>query len=181
MPPFRTNSILIEPDPLLRKKAGDIAVSEITKSTIQHLIKKMAGILMGAENGVGLAAPQIGVSKRIFIVLKPSYITEEKSNKENNKEKIDPIEKITVYINPVIINHSRKNMLIQEGCLSVPNMFGNTKRFEQVTLKAFNEKGKKFQRGASGILSQIIQHEIDHLNGVLFLDIATNLKKYEKT
>ncbi len=70
--------------------------------------------------------------------------------------------------------------MLTEGCLSVTKIYGTIKRFEKVKVEAYDEKGKKFTRGASGLFSQVIQHETDHLNGFLFIDKATNLQKYEK-
>lgn len=180
--------ILIEPAPILRKKAEEVRTEDIQKEAMQTLIKKMAEILFATDNGVGLAAPQIGISKRLFIALKKEVIQKKEEERKENTYgtqiqqslKENTIDDILVFINPVIINHAKKRITMDEGCLSVPNMYGHTKRYEKVTVQAYDEKGKKFQRGTTGILAQIVQHEIDHLNGVLFIDHATNLLEIKK-
>ena len=84
-----------------------------------------------------------------------------------------------VFINPKVTKISKKKQTVKEGCLSVTGVFGVMTRAEKVTVEACNEKGEKFTRGASGLLAQIFQHEMDHLNGVLFTDTATDLEKLE--
>ena len=140
----------------------------------------MVALLGESENGVGLAAPQIGASKAVFIVLK-SIIDPQKSagQKEGETKKL-ALNDILIFINPAIIKQSRKKESMHEGCLSVPGIFGNIRRSRQVTLKALDESGKEIIRGAGGLLAQVFQHECDHLNGKLFIDNATDLRKIEK-
>ena len=96
------------------------------------------------------------------------------------EKKLSPAEfGFDVFINPKITKISKKKQAVKEGCLSVIGVFGAMQRAEKVTVEAYNEKGEKFSRGASGLLAQIIQHEMDHLNGILFIDTATNLEKIE--
>jgi len=144
---------------VLRKKAKEVAVLKIKSKEIQDLIKEMIEILKGEEIGVGLAAPQIGVDKRIFILKDP---------KKKN---------YSVFINPKILKLSREGRLTPEGCLSVRDYWGKVKRADKVLAEARDETGKKFEKNFSGLAAQIIQHEVDHLNGVLFVDKAKELEK----
>ena len=142
----------------------------------------MTVTLSKAQDGVALAAPQIGVPLRIFIVYK-IYTDQKTMQKMAEKEKkagkkLSPAEfGFDVFINPKILKISKKKQTVKEGCLSIIGVFGAMQRAEKVTIEAYNEKGEKFSRGTSGLLAQIFQHEMDHLNGILFIDTATNLEK----
>jgi len=165
-------------DKVLRETAKEISLAEIKSAKIRNILKKMTDALSVAKDGVALAAPQIGIPLRIFIVLKE--YTENKTAqelKEIKEKKVKP--EIVVFINPKITKISKKKQTVREGCLSVVGMFGSITRAEKVTVEAYNEKGEKFSRGASGLLAQIFQHEMDHLNGILFTDTAVNLEKIE--
>ena len=131
----------------------------------------MTEILSKAKDGVALAAPQIGVSLRIFI------IREDILTKKAIKDKMNVDFKPVVFINPKITRMSKKKKIVSEGCLSVNGIYGTIKRAEKLTVEALDEKGEKFTRGVSGFMAQIIQHEIDHLNGILFIDKANRLDK----
>ena len=165
-------------DKVLRETAKEISLAEIKSAKIKKILAQMTKALSVAKDGVALAAPQIGIPLRIFIILKE--YTENKTAqelKEIQEKKVRP--EIVVFINPKITKISKKKQTVREGCLSVVGMFGAITRAEKVTAEAYNEKGEKFSRGASGLLAQIFQHEMDHLNGVLFTDTATNLEKLE--
>lgn len=168
-------------DKVLRETAKEIALAEIKTPKIKGILKKMTIVLSSAKDGVALAAPQIGLPLQVFIVLKE--YTENKTAKELKEiqEKKDEKTKteIVTFINPKITKISKKKQTVKEGCLSVTGVFGIIARAEKVTVEAHNEKGERFTRGASGLLAQIFQHEMDHLNGVLFTDTATNLEKIE--
>ena len=168
-------------DKVLRETAKEIALTEIKTPKIKEILKKMTAALSKAQDGVALAAPQIGLPLRIFIVLKE--YTENKTAKELKEiqEKKDEKTKteIVTFINPKITKISKKKQTVKEGCLSVTGVFGIIARAEKVTVEAYNEKGEKFTRGASGLLAQIFQHEMDHLNGILFTDTAHDLEKIE--
>lgn len=123
----------------------------------------MHDTLATQNDGVALAAPQINEPWRIFVVSEKVF---------NNKS-----DKNLVYINPSIINHSKKKDWVEEGCLSVRWLYGQVKRFSHATVQAYNENGELFERGSGGLLAQIFQHEIDHLNGVLFTDKAVNVEE----
>ena len=169
-------------DKVLRETAKEISLAEIKSAKIKKILAQMTKALSVAKDGVALAAPQIGIPLRIFIVLKEytenktaqelKEIQEKKTPKQNKPE-------IVVFINPKITKISKKKQAVKEGCLSVTGIFGTVSRAEKVTMEANDEKGEKFSRGASGLLAQIFQHEMDHLNGILFTDTATNLEKLE--
>ena len=171
-------------DKVLRETAKEISLADIKSAKIKKILAKMTDTLTVAKDGVALAAPQIGIPLRIFIVLKEyteNKTTEELKEIQGKKDKAPEQNKseIVVFINPKITKISKKKQTVREGCLSVTGIFGAIARAEKVTVETYNEKGEKFSRGASGLLAQIFQHEMDHLNGVLFTDTATNLEKIE--
>lgn len=136
-------------DELLRKKSR--VVNEIDKRTAT-LISDMLDT-MYASDGVGLAAPQVGVLKRIAVV--------------------DIGEGYYVLINPEI-SKSEGEYIDEEGCLSIPGEFGEIKRAKKITVKAIDETGNKIELKAEDLLARVIQHEIDHLDGILFVDKIIN-------
>ena len=139
---------------------------DVIDGEIKQLIKDM-GETMFHDAGVGLAAPQIGINKRVLVydshALDPEY-------EEEHKE-------ITALINPEIIATYGSFISEDEGCLSVVEYRANVKRYERVTVKALNIDGKQLEFDADGILSVIMQHEIDHLDGILFIDRISSLKR----
>ncbi|MBI3459041.1 peptide deformylase [Candidatus Azambacteria bacterium] len=148
---------------VLRVKAEKI--SEPTSLSIKAIIKNMRDTLKKTPNGVGLAAPQIGISQKIFII-------DQKLAKQ--------LQISDVFINPEITRRSFRKEKLEEGCLSVPGIYGFIKRHKIVEAKALNEFGQEFTIKTSGLLAQIIQHEVDHLGGILFIDKATGIFKVEK-
>lgn len=163
--------------PILRKAAKEVALTDVQKPKIGKIIKRMSSALEKCEDGVALAAPQIGESVRVFVVSPKVFLLQEKGVPEKTIKKEGGN---LIYINPVIIKKSVKKTALDEGCLSVKGVFGKIKRHEKVTITAYDELGRKFTRGASGLLAEIFQHEVDHLNGILFIDSATDLVKVEK-
>jgi len=146
--------ILTNPHPLLRQRAKIVA--DPLDAKIQTLIPQMVE-LMKKNDGAGLAAPQVGQSVRLIVI----------GLKDND----------LVLINPKI---SRKSFLKEwgeEGCLSVPHTFGEVKRCKKITVKYLDERGRQKKLIGQGLLARVIQHEVDHLNGILFIDKAKNLKK----
>jgi peptide deformylase len=160
-------------EPVLREIAKEVELDKISSSKIQKILADMKTALAEQEDGVAIAAPQIGVPLRIFVVSKRADIIMKGIEKITQEE----MEKLpdSVYINPEIIKISRQKMVMDEGCLSVRYLYGQVKRAEKATITAYDENGKKFTRGGSGLLAQIYQHEIDHLNGVLFIDKASDV------
>ena len=151
--------ILLVPNPLLRQKSEKL--KRVTKEDIQ-LSKRMIKIMKKAP-GVGLAANQIGVLKQIVVV--------------NIQDKEKAIEKTYALFNPVIKNYSKKKVIIEEGCLSLPQLFADIERPESVILCYTNEKNKIVEEKKDGQEARIIQHEIDHLSGKLFVDYLSSLKR----
>jgi len=150
----------------LRAIANDVKKSEFGTKELKSLVENMEMLLAKEEDGVALAAPQIAVSKRIFVISPKAY-------EEDAKWK--PL----VFINPTIKKVSRKVQEMQEGCLSVRWIYGTTERHISATIEAYDVMGNKFTFGASGLIAHIFQHETDHLDGVLFIDHGYNLEEYK--
>ncbi|WP_337098761.1 peptide deformylase [Paenibacillus sp. YIM B09110] len=144
--------IVKDPDPVLREEA-----KEVTKfnPNLKKLLKDMAETMYDAE-GVGLAAPQIGISKRVIVV----DIGDETG--------------LIEMVNPVIVEQEGEQ-LGPEGCLSIPNLNGEVMRADRIVVKGQNADGEHFTIEASGYLSRAFQHEVDHLNGILFTDLAESI------
>ncbi|MCR4263846.1 MAG: peptide deformylase [Candidatus Roizmanbacteria bacterium] len=154
-------NIVYTPNPVLLAKAKPVGK---ISAEIVSLIDKMEMVLRYSDIGVGLAAPQVGKSLRIFLV---SPHLPDKEHKEG--------EKITVFINPQILSKSlvkrartKKDKRKLEGCLSIPDVWGPVARSSRISLKYLDEKGNPHQEEFRGFLATIIQHEMDHLNGILF-------------
>jgi peptide deformylase len=156
---------------VLRKRALEVPLSDIQTPKIQKIIATMIEALYQEEDGVAIAAPQIGASVRIFIVagkvLSPHY-------PDLEPDEIAPPDLIC--INPEIIKLSKTKKKMPEGCLSVRWLYGNVSRSTKAMIEAYDNQGRKFSRGGSGLLAQIFQHETDHLDGVLFIDTAEDIE-----
>ena len=150
--------IVIEPDPILRKK------SEILEKVDDELRKLLDDMLetMYSAPGIGLAAVQIGILKRLIVI-----------DISKEKDKKNPL----FLINPEIILKSESTSIYEEGCLSLPGHFAEIERPAECHIKYIDYEGKKREIKANGLLSTCIQHEVDHLNGVLFIDYLSKLKK----
>ena len=160
--------IIQKEDPLLRETAKEIDPKEITSPRVVKILQEMKIALLSQEDGVAIAAPQIGYSYRIFIIATqflPKKRSPELVPEKKKKEHF-------VFINPVITKLSRDKRDMEEGCLSVRYLYGKVLRSQKATIVAYDENGNKFTQGASGLLAQIFQHEVDHLNGILFIDTA---------
>ena len=149
-------TIIKHPDPVLRRKAK--RVSHVDES-LNRLIDDMIDTMYQAS-GAGLAAPQVGVSLKIAVIGIPE-------------------EEIVVLINPEVVKKSGERLVI-EGCLSIPGYRGEIKRAEKVTVKALDRNGKAFRIKADDLLAEVLEHEIDHLNGVLYIDLLESPDKLEK-
>ncbi len=148
--------IVKNPNPILRKKSSKILSDKIFEDEFKQLCEDMS-LTMQEKDGVGLAAPQIGKNIRLIVI--------------NSKD--GPI----TIINPKIVKKSFSKEYGEEGCLSVPNVFGKVKRYKKITCSYLNLKNDKKKIKASGLLSRVIQHEIDHLDGILFIDKAIDMKE----
>lgn len=172
--------ILQQKEKVLRQVSSEVSISSIKAKKIQSILKEMSASLKSQSDGVAIAAPQIGYPLRIFVVsgkiFSKNFAKNEKEkslNEENTKEDVKDL----VFINPKISKLSREKDWLPEGCLSVRWLYGKTHRSLKATITAYDEGGKKFTRGASGLLAQIFQHETDHLDGILFIDHAKDIKE----
>lgn len=150
------------PDLMLRKKAHEVRDFGFD---FQTLVDDMVDT-MREEDGVGLAAPQVNQSLRVIVVEYPVDDSKEDSKK-----------KLYIMINPEIVKRSEETELGIEGCLSVPDIVGEVERNLQVEVRGLNRFGKKSKVRMKGWIARVFQHEIDHLNGILFVDRATKLYK----
>ncbi len=151
-------AIIKNPNPILRQTAQVVSKEELSKNNFQKTLAEMITTML-EKDGVGLAAPQVGISKRIVVV--------------NTKE--GPL----VLINPEILKFGWKKETEEEGCLSVTDTWGKVSRSYRIKVKALSHEGQEINFSAVGLFARIIQHEMDHLNGVLFIDKAKNIY-YEK-
>ena len=160
--PMKLNLLTI-PDARLRREAKNISIEELRTPSVQKLIDDMAETML-ASDGIGLASTQIDVLWRIFVITLEDGVM--------------------AFVNPKIIKKSLQKKVDEEGCLSVPDIWGTVKRPYSVALEALDRYGEPVRLEASGLLARVIQHEYDHLDGILFIDKvkkitrgADNLKK----
>ncbi len=157
---------------VLRKICHAVPVEEINSPELHKILKEMKEALDSQDDGVAIAAPQIGYAKRIFVVSKRvENIVKGPKKDPEGKEDVET-EKDIVFINPVLKKVSKEKKTVEEGCLSVRYLYGKVSRSSKATVEAYDEHGKKFTRGGTGLLAQIFQHEMDHLDGILFIDKA---------
>ncbi|MEX0913025.1 MAG: peptide deformylase [Candidatus Paceibacterota bacterium] len=163
--------LVAENHPALHAIAEEVTPEELADGTLAKIVKKMHSALRSYNAdgyiGVAIAAPQVGISKRVFLV------------EDQSKDRDDALPTL-VAINPRIMKFSKKKLLSGEGCLSVPDRYGIVSRHARVTIEALDENGEPFSRGAGGLLSQIFQHECDHLDGILFVDRADKVWQKEE-
>lgn len=148
--------IRVAPDPVLRQKSKRVRVID---GSVQRLIGNMLETMHSAS-GVGLAAPQVGIPWRVVVIGMPA------------QEDI-------VLINPEIVRRTGER-LVDEGCLSVPGYIGQIKRAELVRVKGRDQNGREIRIKANGLLAEVLEHEIDHLNGVLYIDHLESMDKLRK-
>lgn len=160
---------------VLRETAKLVPKEFFGSTELTRIINDMTEALDQEPEGVALAAPQIDVPYRLFIVRKDRTLPPPAQVPEGTPLPPPPPAEVVVFINPEIVKTSRRRTRADEGCLSVRGVYGTTKRHERVTICAQHPDGKSFQRGGGGIMAQIFEHEIDHLNGILFTDHAEHL------
>jgi peptide deformylase len=151
-----------ENNPVLHSVAEEITAEEFADGTVKKIISDLRKAIKTYEvdgfTAVAIAAPQIGVGKRVFMI----------EDQSKDKDRLPTV----IAINPRFLKISKKTHLVGEGCLSIPDRYGLVRRATNVTLEAQDENGVTFTRGAGGLLAQIMQHEYDHLDGILFIDRA---------
>ena len=150
--------IVIEPDPILRKESKPV---EKVDDELRRLLDDMLETMYAAP-GIGLAAVQVGILKRLIVI-----------DISKDKDKKEPL----FLINPKIISKSKQTSTYEEGCLSLPGHFAEIERPAECEINFIDYNGKKKEIKADGLLSTCIQHEVDHLDGVLFIDYLSKLKK----
>jgi peptide deformylase len=155
---IETLPILIAPDPMLKARARAVTADDMPR--VNELLPRMFATMYGAP-GIGLAAPQVGVGLRLTIV---DLMPDDRSN---------PI----TLINPEVVARSEKLATREEGCLSLPGQYADVTRPAWVTVRYTDSNGAKRQIEAEGLLAACVQHEIDHLDGVLFIDHLSALKR----
>jgi peptide deformylase len=170
--------ILQRDAPVLREIAKEVPLDKIGTPAIRKVLAEMKEALASQDDGVALAAPQIGYPMRIFVVSgKIDDLSDDSAPDPDTAEENAPSHgPDLVFINPVIKKTSKQKKLVEEGCLSVRYLYGKVNRYVKATIEAYDENGKKFERGAKGLLAQIFQHETDHLNGILFIDKARDVE-----
>lgn len=146
--------ILTDPDPILRRQSAPVDKERLKYGSFQSLVSDMAETML-AKDGIGLAAPQAGHNLRLIVV--------------NTKDGVMPM------INPIITRKSLSKEWDEEGCLSVPNIFGDVKRSKKIRVKFVMADGSPKHIEAEGLFARVIQHEIDHLDGILFIDKAKKI------
>lgn len=161
--------ILTDPNPKLREKSELVAeIDVITKQQIDDLL-----LLLRSLPGYGIAAPQVGIGKRIVIIEnQPTY---DDDGKQNNTSL-----PLMILVNPEIVKYSTEKCSFEEGCFSVPLYRADVERPKKIKVISKNEHGDEIQINASGLLARVLQHEIDHLDGILFTDLVTDKSKLIK-
>ena len=154
---MKKRKILVEPDPLLRKKCEPL---EKVDDDLRKFMNEMLATMYDAP-GIGLAAIQVGVLKRVVVI------------DLSKDEKKNPL----FLINPEIVHKSKNTSIYEEGCLSLPGQFAEIERPAECILQYIDYNGKKKELKAKGLLATCIQHEVDHLDGILFIDYLSKLKK----
>ncbi len=169
--------IVTLPDPILRRKAKPITKFD---KDLQTLIDDMIETMRDAP-GVGLAAPQVNISEQLIVV---EYSEDEDEDEDDDQEEIEEKpakpKKLYVMINPEIVKASEEKIMGVEGCLSIPNIQGEVERHEAIQVKGLNRYGKPQKLKVDGWMARIFQHEIDHLNGILFTEIAARVWKFQE-
>jgi peptide deformylase len=165
-------TIVTVPEPVLREKAKP--VRQMTPE-IQSLIDDMIETMREAP-GVGLAAPQVGVGMQVIVV---EYAEGSENADEEDEEAEPKPKKLYAVVNPEITRQSKETELGNEGCLSIPDYMGEVERYNTVTVKGIDRHGKSFKLKTKGWMARIFQHEIDHINGVLFIDRTDKVWKME--
>jgi peptide deformylase len=151
--------VYIEPQPLLRQPTQPVgAIDDALRSLAANMRETMHG-----ANGIGLAAPQVGESVSMFVA------------EYTDKEKVEI--PFTVFVNPQIVWRSGQKNVIEEGCLSIPGIYGDVRRPKKITVKYLDLEGRDKEMTVDGIFARIIQHETDHLKGILFTDYVPEEKR----
>ena len=156
-------TIVEVPDPLLRQKSTPV---EKVDDEVRALIADMFETMYAAP-GIGLAAIQVGIPKRVLVI----------DLQEPKEEGGEPVRDPRVFVNPEIVEHSDEDVPYTEGCLSVPDQYAEVDRPDRIKARWLDEKGKAHAEVIEGLLATCLQHEMDHLEGILFIDHLSRLKR----
>lgn len=151
-----TYPVLTYKNPTVRERSVELSANEITTKEFQDYLDKLIRT-MQIEDGIGIASPQIGINKRVFI----AHIKH----------------KDTAFINPEIVKSSEATVTTEEGCLSVPGVYGNVERPKRVTIRATDRHGRKLELDLKNLDAVVVQHELDHLDGILFVDKISEITR----
>lgn len=163
-----TLRIIQYPEPALRRRAEP--VGEVTEG-VRAVAMRMIDLMHEAE-GIGLAAPQVGLSWRMFVAHVP-----ESESRSASASPVEATREPLIAINPKLIEPSHDLEPLEEGCLSLPDIVGEVRRPSEITIEALDAAGRPFAFRASGLLARCLQHETDHLDGVLILDRMTHIAR----
>ena len=175
------SKIVYTGDPILLQRSEEVKDAAVPKT--RAIIKAMKAALTREKFGVAIAAPQIGKSVRMFVIAGKVFAHLAEDGKKNGDEEKDKKKHPDqVFINPKVLRISRKKQISNEGCLSIPGKYGTkVKRAQKVTILYMDENGDKHELGATGFLAQVFQHEIDHLDGILYTDHALEVIDVDKS
>ena len=165
-----TLDVVTIPNENLRKKSIEVDLNFVRSSEAQKLFDDMI-ITMYKDDGIGLAAPQVSKNIRVCIIGKEALKQDKYNTLDNNQD--------LILINPNWQKINKKTYTDLEGCLSVPKTYGKVKRYRQINVEALNRNGEKIKFEANNFFARVIQHEVDHLDGILFIDKATGIYKVE--
>lgn len=162
--------IITIPNPSLQEHSKEIDRDFLLSAEIQHFISQLI-TTMHSGDGAGIAAPQVGKNIRICIIGKNAIKLDKKTTAQTNQD--------LILINPVWTKTNIKKWWDTEGCLSIPKTYGKVKRYKNISVKAWDKDGKEINFEASNFFARVIQHEVDHLDGVLFIDKAKDIYQIE--
>lgn len=162
--------IITTPTESLRKKSIEIDHDFLLSADIQHFIQELIATMYN-DDGVGIASPQVGKNIRICTINKETIKLDKKTSLEAKED--------LILVNPVWTKTSLKKNWETEGCLSVPKTYGKVKRYSYISVKAWDKDGKEINFLANNFFARVIQHEIDHLDGILFVDKAKDIYQIE--
>ncbi|MBC7836618.1 peptide deformylase [Acetobacteraceae bacterium] len=165
-------NIVQDGDPVLRAVAKPVAKKDIGTRKLASVISHMKDLLKKEQHGVAIAAPQIGESLRMFLISSRAFDWDADAGEKAPSD--------MVLINPELVRVSRKKREMAEGCLSVREVYGTVLRHERASIKAQDEKGKPFIYHGSELIAHIFQHEMDHLDGILYTDKAIKLEDWKE-
>jgi peptide deformylase len=158
------------PDPLLREQSAPV---EAITDDVTRLIRDMFETMYEAP-GIGLAAVQVAVPRRLLVI---DLQEPELGDGSEEEEEREPVKRPHVFINPEIVHRSDARKTYNEGCLSIPEQYAEIERPDIVTVRWLDEKGQNQEGEFGGLMSVCLQHEVDHLNGILFIDHLSRLKR----